>query len=778
MFVSVPKNKRGRTAATDTLKGVRQAVEQANRNAQAGVESDAEQAVASSSLLINTVSVRCGNDMCLSKDLTPNFRCDRQPPSACTGFCAPPKPTWIDFRGTLIASKKGTADGDVNSLVVNGKTIAKAEYETETFDWKAYMDPTGCEDQCTFRAADGSKKTEAECTGGCVWASVTRGGITEKKCITDFTKTAKRACFGGCAAKGAVPPNCTTFAQKQDGACPPNTNAVTSAEMDECMAYAKRTQTTAAMAEQLVASYDGKTYSAPTMTNADARAFCEKACFSSAGEQSAVVPVYETDGQTVKPCPTMNGTQTFPFPAGEEVSDAVCEKAGDGLVATKNMILAGKGDDGICRIENVDQENQGKVVRKALDQTLQETDLRTIRKEIAKVAQRVAQSGFPFAQYGNVQNLSKRLIQAARTIRSKAAQDCGGDQSMRNLAMKVCRNVAINGKAMPCVLNKASQINVAAQAGECLQQVMVKTKAMQEAVSMVETSSSLILDNPTTVSTAKAINVGILVALMTVAIAVAIAVARKPRKGLLSVGAGLAAIGAGYLGLSIVLANQKVRPSKNYRTYAGIKAPVDGKMTELSGTIAEVKDACDQDVGCRGWVFESKSTPVVCGAASCSAESCLGDGDCDACCPSGCVSMVDRVRPATPSANVACRGKGEGACTKPCLWTGEQCIDAPSAWGAQPESTEERLWCMACTDKKGNGTLYHTMPSTLETVDDVLPSQLACLTSIPFTGAIKTPPPLPAGKSDAPRLRTVGIVGLSTGVLCLVVGAWLAAQRK
>ena len=130
--------------------------------------------------------------------------------------------------------------------------------------------------------------------------------------------------------------------------------------------------------------------------------------------------------------PTMNGTQTFPFPTGEEVSDPVCEKAGDGLVATKNMILAGKGDDGICRIENVDQENQGKVVRKALDQTLQETDLRTIRKEIAKVAQRVAQSGFPFAQYGNVQNLSKRLVQAARTIQSKAAQDCGGDQSMRN----------------------------------------------------------------------------------------------------------------------------------------------------------------------------------------------------------------------------------------------------------------------------------------------------------------------------------------------------------
>ena len=108
-----------------------------------------------------------------------------------------------------------------------------------------------------------------------------------------------------------------------------------------------------------------------------------------------MVPVYETDGQTVKPCPTMNGAQTFPFPTGEEVSDAVCEKAGDGLVATKNMILAGKGDDGICRIENVDQENQGKVVRKALDQTLQETDLRTIRKEIAKWRSASPRAAFP-----------------------------------------------------------------------------------------------------------------------------------------------------------------------------------------------------------------------------------------------------------------------------------------------------------------------------------------------------------------------------------------------
>ena len=64
----------------------------------------------------------------------------------------------------------------------------------------------------------------------------------------------------------------------------------------------RRTQTTGAMAEQLVASYDGKTYSAPTMTDADAGAFCAR-LFSAAGEQTTVVPVYETDGKSVKPCP-------------------------------------------------------------------------------------------------------------------------------------------------------------------------------------------------------------------------------------------------------------------------------------------------------------------------------------------------------------------------------------------------------------------------------------------------------------------------------------------
>ena len=229
--------------------------------------------MASSSLLINTVAVRCGNDMCLSKDLTPNFRCDRQPHRPAPGSAPRPNRPGSTFAGPSLR-RRGTGE-DVNSLVVNGKTISKAEYETETFDWKVYLDPADCEDQCTFRATDGSKKTEAECTGGCVWASVTRGGITEKKCITDFTKTAKRACFGGCAAKGAVPPKCTTFAQKQDGACPQHKRRDLG-EMDECMAYAKRTQTTAAMAEQLVASYDGKTYSAPTMTDADARAFCRR----------------------------------------------------------------------------------------------------------------------------------------------------------------------------------------------------------------------------------------------------------------------------------------------------------------------------------------------------------------------------------------------------------------------------------------------------------------------------------------------------------------------
>ena len=109
------------------------------------------------------------------------------------------------------------------------------------------------------------------------------------------------------------------------------------------------------------------------------------------------------------------------------------------------------------------------------------------------------------------------------------------------------------------------------------------------------------------------------------------------------------------------------------------------------------------------------------------------------------------------------------------LVDGEHCIDAPGAWGSTPSTTtEERVWCMSCSDKKGRGTLYHTMPSTLEAVDDVPPSQLACLTSIPFTGAVKTPPTLPAGKGDAPRLRIVGIAGLSAGVAMLAIGAWLA----
>ena len=66
-------------------------------------------------------------------------------------------------------------------------------------------------------------------------------------------------------------------------------------------------------------------------------------------------------------------------------------------------------------------------------------------------------------------------------------------------------------------------------------------------------------------------------------------------------------------------------------------------------------------------------------------------------------------------------------------------------------------------------------------MDDVPPS-LACLASIPFTGAFKTPPTLPAGKQDAARLRTIGIAGLSAGILrhlhWRVVGKGLVAPNQ
>ena len=51
-------------------------------------------------------------------------------------------------------------------------------------------------------------------------------------------------------------------------------------------------------------------------------------------------------------------------------------------------------EDGVCRVESVDQENQGRAVRRALDHTLRETDLRTVRKEISRVAQAVAGAAF------------------------------------------------------------------------------------------------------------------------------------------------------------------------------------------------------------------------------------------------------------------------------------------------------------------------------------------------------------------------------------------------
>ncbi len=48
------------------------------------------------------------------------------------------KPTWIEFC-EIITSKKETCESTLNSLKVNDKTITKAEYDIETFDWKSYL---------------------------------------------------------------------------------------------------------------------------------------------------------------------------------------------------------------------------------------------------------------------------------------------------------------------------------------------------------------------------------------------------------------------------------------------------------------------------------------------------------------------------------------------------------------------------------------------------------------------------------------------------------------
>ena len=113
-----------------------------------------------------------------------------------------------------------------------------------------------------------------------------------------------------------------------------------------------------------------------------------------------------------------------------------------------------------------------------------------------------------------------------------------------------------------------------------------------------------------------------------------------------------------------------------------------------------------------------------------------------------------------------CKGKGEGGVHQALLVDGGTLHRRPVRMGvlAFHKHRGTRVVHVMLRQKNGKGTLHHTTPSTLETVDDVPPSQLACLTSIPFTGAIKTPPTLPAGKGDMPRLRIVGIAGLRFSV--------------
>ena len=136
--------------------------------------------------------------------------------------------------------------------------------------------------------------------------------------------------------------------------------------------------------------------------------------------------------------------------------------------------------------------------------------------------------------------------------------------------------------------------------------------------------------------------------------------------------------------------------------------------------------------------------------------------------------MVDRAGAGAPPKEADCAGKPEAACGKPCLWAGGKCLDAPTAWGEASREAPERLWCMACTEKAGTGTLYRAMPERLETVDEVPPSQLACLASVPYTAGVKVAPASAVGKADAARFRAIGVAGLAAGAAGIVAGALLA----
>tara|TARA_A100001015_G_scaffold125608_1_gene139165 strand:- start:931 stop:3588 length:2658 start_codon:yes stop_codon:yes gene_type:complete len=874
VFVTVPPKPK-KEDDDSLIKNLKEAVNKANREAAIGVRDFVEQkASKSSQILINAIQLRCGTDMCLTKDIAfKDWRCEDQSDEDCLSVDKCSLPT------NLRCADKCTYD---NSKPLNdncSNLLTRAECTEPGCMWKRNEGETEATCKSVAHKTDEPTCNEKE---GCIYAQMTRKGTTTGICISDFIKTAKRGCFARCNDPMTQEDyDCINFQLKEDEMkeeevdgemvmaksgvkkCPANTrqlNVDDTREIKMCKLWYKDNVVTEEMVEKMIENYNCKGDNCennPITEDSVAETECQtNVCIDEkkSGFDSVISNIYAEDG-TVLGCPKIcydkdmnivdcssdkkvDDKQYWPFatrPDGykfdQSICDTVCKTSNTeescssekgctwkdnachpDLIFSGNLVIAGKGDKGMCVLRNIDQENQAEQAQEVLNKSLSAVNLRTIRNSMTDIGRSVAQSGFSFGSKSDVQNLSKNIMTAARDIRSRAAQTCGGGtQLLRNDFMKRCQNMSQNGRALPCIMDETNQKNQAKAAGSCMQNVFIKTDVIQKSVDSVRAQATsythglsipkipglatLLSNNPR--EAAKTINVILLLVLfagVSVASVLSIMIKRKgktPKKSIVKT------VGYSLMGVTLIFAiigfmfktTQKPKPEIDFNTFLGLnRLPEDGKMREYMGTISDVKEACLQDKSCKAFVFKSSTTePAFCGLPTCDPKKCLEEKNCDECCESHCTPiMSDGMLNASPDTE-NCAVKPQDRCKEPCMWAGSstdgKCINAKAAWGSTAkEKTPDRMWCMSCPEAKGVGTLYKSI--NLENIEDydkkgnprtkpLSNSELACFNMVENTMGIKVISETNPWVGDGNRLFLLGSIGLGLAIIIIMISGFI-----
>lgn len=877
----------------DGVKKLKEAIDNANQNAKSGVKSFVSQEAQQSQVLINTLKLRCGTDMCLSKDisLSKDFSCNMIPKSQCKSNVASGKCAVATGRGCTDKCEYENDLGDELCKNQNSQTDC-AEHSAES----KRNGKGGCKWRSNECLPMAKARTETTCYAepGCTWASVTKSGSTKNKCITDFQRTAKRGCFGACKSKRAdADYDCIDFVQSEEGGiCRENTRKVNSEnvkEMNLCEQWTQDNLITEDMVQEIINDFDCEDDDCSEQTTAISKEKATELCKNSvcvndedSGYQSVLHKVYEMDetckqktneasctahkspigcawyGGRCNPlskvmgCPEIEGQQYWPFVSrpdplkfDQKLCNSVCTehknkqdcisaqcnwkngRCDADLTFSGNLMIAGQGDSGLCVMRNVKQSNHAKQANESMKHVLNSVDLRVIRKSMRDIGQNMAQGGFKFGQKTKVQNLSKQLVQESQSIRSQATQECTSTQRLRNDFNKRCQNMAMNGRAMPCIMDETNQSNQAEQASKCMQKVMMDSKTIQRAVDSVEDKtieasgiSLPALPIPLLSKMekypyfwGKTINLSIITFILTVLCVATFLWFKSSTRGakgvLLKIGMASFLIGLmlallGYcLGGGVDYLPKSMHPSykpPEMKTYVGLKSvPTEGRDKQFYGTMTSVSFACQDDDDCVAWTFENKdentqeqNAPGFCGMAECDIDECLNNKKCSQCCSAGCIPMVSdgSMQKNTEKMNMCKANNNKEGCKEPCIWIGDDdedafCTYSADSWGTtEKEKTPERLWCLKCQERSGLGTLFTSLNTKDENyfkddkplVDPLTSSEVACFNLVKNTMAIKHVPEK-LWENDAKRIFLQGNIIWAVSILILLSTLFLRNKK-